>query len=581
MVVAQIAGGAVLFLVGMQWLSAALREAAGARMRALLNAATGSRWRGLALGTTVGFLAHSSVATVMTVGFVNAGLLGLASALPVLFGANVGTTLSMQLISFRLADYALAAVAAGGALYLARREGPARLAGQALLGFGLLFLGMKLSGDAIVPYRETLVPLLARIDGATWGGLLAGMAVSALVTVVVQSSGAVIGLTFVLAGSGAFTSLAQTYPIVLGAHVGTTVTGLIAALGTSAEARRAALANLFFNLFNAAAGAVGARAFIPWLETTSPDLVHQTANTHTAIMALAALVLLPFTRSLAAGMRRLFSRTAPEAPRSFLEPALLATPEDALVAVLREVGRCARICADGFVAMNAALRSTDRTALRRARLAGQAVREIEASVQAYLATLARGYLSRRQALLAQSLSRCVSELRRIVAHVEELEAHLGRGAGRALAELDARETGGVFQLADSAATVVSRLAESFCVDPAGGFDAGSWTVIDARNTHTRASVAARAAVNVLLARHEISASLALRFSEYVTTLDRIARHGAVAAQEQRQPHFSIKPAKLGHPARPLAPAAAGAGAALREGGAAVPTAPQDRGADEA
>src|SRR5688572_20640105 len=101
---AQVAGGVVLFLVGMQWLSEALRTAAGERLRAMLTVATASRARGLALGTSVGFLAHSSAATVMTVGFVSAGLLSCAAALPVLFGANVGTTLSMQVISLRLTD---------------------------------------------------------------------------------------------------------------------------------------------------------------------------------------------------------------------------------------------------------------------------------------------------------------------------------------------------------------------------------------------------------------------------------------------------------------------------------------------
>lgn len=547
--IAEILGGVVLFLVGMQWLSAALRTAAGDRLRRMLAAATASRWRGLALGTTAGVLAHSSAATVMTVGFVNAGLLSLTASLPVLFGANVGTTLSMQLISIRLADYALAAVAAGGALYLVFPEGRWRLAGEALLGFGLLFLGMKISGEAIVPYRDVLAPFLSHVDGQTWSGLLGGIAVGAAVTGAVQSSGAVIGMTFVLAGSGAFSSLHQTYPIVLGAHVGTTVTALIASIGASADARRAALCNTLFNVCNAAVGALGARLFVPLLEGSSPDLVRQTANAHTLVMVVGAALALPFIRPIAALARRAWRSASPEPAGTFLARELLGRPEDALQATLRELGRCASICVDSFKCVNTSFRTGDRRGLRVISRNEHSIDEIRSSIQTFLRSLANGYLSRRQALLAQALSRCTVELERVGDHLEHLAALVRRGGGDQLALLDARTNANELKMAEQAEAVVEAVAQSFTVDGTD-FDAASWCILEARNRYQRECVPVKTEVTDRLSRHEVEARLGLVFAEYAATLDRIVRHCGVVASEQRQPWFLIKASKLGRPAGP-------------------------------
>lgn len=541
---AEIVGGVVMFLLGMQWLSAGLRAVAGERLRRWLTAATSSRVRGFGLGTAVGFLAHSSAASVMTIGFINAGLISLAGSLPLLLGANFGTTLSMQLVSLHLTDYALAAVAIGGVLYLSVNEGRINMAGRAILGFGFLFLGMKISGEAIVPFRDDLAPLLARIDGTNWHGLLLGILVSAAITGVVQSSGAVIGMTFVLASSGVFGSLAQTYPIVLGAHIGTCVTGLLASIDALPDGRRAAWANLFFNIFNASLGAAAAPVLIPALERTSPDLIHQTANTHTAIMALGVLFALPLTRMVPGLMKRVIRSTEPEAQGSFLDSRLLQKPEDALLATIRELGRCATICESSFSIVTSALLGGVSKKMRVLSRNELSINEIKTSVRGFLAALSTKPLSRRQALLVRSLNRCAVELERIGDHVQKIGELVRESARMNLDWVNDGSRDEIARVLELSKSVVQRVTASFeKVDLDS--ESASWSILDARSKYIRDSAVLVNAISRDLSRVGMPARVALAFSELSVALDRIVRHCGVIAQEQRNPFFAIKPSRLG------------------------------------
>jgi phosphate:Na+ symporter len=551
LVASEVAGGVVLFLLGMQMLGAALRASAGERLRSLLTGATRSRVRGLALGVSAGTLVHSSAATVMTVGFVHAGLLSLGGALPVLFGANVGTTFSMQLVSLRLTDYALAMVAAGGVWRMVVKTEQWKRAGEALLGFGLLFLGMKISGGAIEPHREAFAGWLGAMDGASLRGLLVGTAVATVVTAMVQSSGAVIGMAFVLAGSGVLAGVSQTYPIVLGAHIGTTVTALIAAVGTSAEARATATANCAFNVLNVAVGIVAAGWILPALEWVGGDVVRQTANAHTLVMLLGVVVALPLTRPAIALLTRFHRSNEPERPGSFLDREKLRTPEDAIVAVLRELGRCADLCCESFALVNRAFRGERDVDLRRVAKNENSIDEIKASTRAYLHELARTYLSRRQALMVQGLDRCVLGVERIGDHVDSLAYLVRKDGGHVLDRLDAATASALARVADLAEKTVRAVARSFAADN-GTLEAASWEVLDARNTFMRESAPVRANIEERLSRHEVPARVVLAFGEYAVALERIVRHCAILAQEQRRPSFKIKSTKLGRLAGPHA-----------------------------
>jgi len=195
-------GGLAVFVLGMGMMTEGLRRFSGQSLRRVLAAATRSRVAGIGLGTLLGFLVHSSAATVMYVGFINAGLMGLAESIPPILGANIGTTFSMQLISFKLGDYCYVFIALGLGLKMAVPQPKAKHLGAVLLGFGLLFLGMNTMGAAVGPHKDSLTPLLTYVDGGTLGGMLAGIGASALFTGLVQSSGATIGMCFVLIRAG-------------------------------------------------------------------------------------------------------------------------------------------------------------------------------------------------------------------------------------------------------------------------------------------------------------------------------------------------------------------------------------------
>jgi phosphate:Na+ symporter len=488
----------------------------------------------------------------MTVGFINAGLLSLLHSLPVLMGANVGTTLSMQLISFKLTDYALFAVAIG---FLFQMIGPTpllRSIGRSLLGFGLLFNGMDLMSGAIEPHRETLLPWLSHIDGSTWSGMLLGTLLAWLFTAVIQSSGATIGMTFVLISAGVFSSLEQVYPIVLGAHLGTTTTALIASLGCGIEGRRGAVGNLLFNIFNVALALVAAPLFIGAAELSSADLVRQTANLHTAIMVAASLLLLPFTPQMAGLLRSLLPSRRPAAEPSHLDPELLQRPENALTAVIRESRRSLDLLVNSLREARTYVQQPDaRRGPSGIRSTEQAVNEIRDATHDYLARMTERYLSRRQRLLAQYLSRIASDVERIGDYVMHLVTLTEQQRRTPQAGFDAATVEALLAMFDRAEVVLVAARDSMDPD-AARFPEAAHAIEAARDAFSEHSQALRQAVNDRVAQHEVTAIAGIFFGNLTLSLDALVRHCRLIAREQQQPYFALKPAKLGRVEPPAA-----------------------------
>ncbi len=240
-------GGLALFLYGMKMMCDGLERAAGRRLRNMLNVLTTNRFLGMLVGMVFTMLIQSSSATtVMTVGFVNAGLMNLFQATGVILGANIGTTVTGQIIAFKLTALAPVAIFAGVAIVMFTKKNFTRQIGEVIAGFGILFIGLDMMSTSMEPLKDVpeFVNMLVAFKNPVLG-ILAGIAFTAII----QSSSASVGILQALAMQGLI-DLDAAYLIILGQNIGTCVTAMLASVGTSKTAHRAAIIHLMFNVFS-------------------------------------------------------------------------------------------------------------------------------------------------------------------------------------------------------------------------------------------------------------------------------------------------------------------------------------------
>lgn len=408
-----LAGGVGLFVLGMGMMTDGLKLAAGPALHRILAAATRTRWHGLGSGALVtAVVQSSSVVTVATIGFVNAGLLGLGGALWVLFGANVGTTMTGWIVAlvglkFKVEALALPLVALGAALRLGG-EGQRRGAiGQALAGFGLLFLG-------IATMQQSFAGLAGQVQlpqGTGLGPLLAQLGIGALMTVLMQSSSA--SMTMALtAAQGGLIDAEGAAAVVIGANVGTTVKALLAAIGATPNAKRAAVAHVAFNLVTA----VVALALLPWLLgwlawarqalELPPDPATKLALFHTCFNLLGVVLMWPLAAPLTRWLQQRFrAAEEDEARPQHLDANVLPVPTLALDALAREVQRLGVVARR---AARAALVGTPATGFARETSVVQA---LEAAIGSFVERINREVMS------AESSERLAGLLRTVRHHV--------------------------------------------------------------------------------------------------------------------------------------------------------------------
>ncbi len=342
-------GGLALFLLGMELMTESLRLIVGDRSRRLLEALTNNRFAGLATGAAItAVIQSSSVTTVLVVGFISAGLMTFTQSIPVILGSNIGTTITAQIIAFKVTTWALVFVAVGFAIgAIAKRESK-KAQGTALMGLGLVFFGMLVMGEAMSPLRayEPFIEAMKALENPLLG-ILAG----ALLTALVQSSSATTGIVIVLAGQGLIAPEAGI-ALVLGANIGTSVTAMLAAIGKPREAQRAAVAHLLFNVI----GVVIWFPLIGWLSSLVASIgggvAREIANAHTVFNVVNALLFIPFVSQFAALVVRLVPDREAEgalAPK-YLDPGLIRTPALALakarMEMLRMASRVQKMLAD-------------------------------------------------------------------------------------------------------------------------------------------------------------------------------------------------------------------------------------------
>ena len=318
-------GGLGMFLYGMEMMSDGMKMTAGDSMRSILEKLTSNRYIAVFIGAFVTMVIQSSSATtVMLVSFVNSGLLNFTQALGVVLGSNIGSTVTAQIVAFKITDYALLLIAAGSIMSLFAKKDTIKHLGFVILGFGLLFYGMKVMSDTMKPLRSdpTFNSILTSFENP-FLGILAG----AVFTALVQSSSATTGIVITLASGGSIT-LEAGIPLILGANIGTCVTALLAGLNASRDAKRVAIGHVTFNVIGVLLFCFWIPSFAEFVSNTSDNIPRQIANAHTIFNIAATIIFIPFTPFISRTIINYFPDI--EEKRNIEKPVILNLDENVL-----------------------------------------------------------------------------------------------------------------------------------------------------------------------------------------------------------------------------------------------------------
>ena len=287
-------GGLALFLYGMQMMGNGLETAAGNKMKSILEKLTSNRIKGVLVGAAItAVIQSSSATTVMVVGFVNSGLMTLNQAVWVIMGANIGTTITGQLIALDIDVIAPLFAFAGVAVIMFAKNEKIKHISEIFAGLGVLFIGMGMMGDAMAPLQqsETFISFMSNFNNP-----LVGILIGAVFTAIIQSSSASVGILQALASTGAI-PLSSAVFILFGQNIGTCITAVLASIGTKVNAKRTTVIHLMFNIIGTILFSVICliTPFTDWIAALTPDNpVAQIANVHTTFNIVTTLVLLPF-----------------------------------------------------------------------------------------------------------------------------------------------------------------------------------------------------------------------------------------------------------------------------------------------
>jgi phosphate:Na+ symporter len=348
-------GGLGLFLIGMKIMSEGLQKRAGNSLRKILEKLTTNRYLGVIVGLVVtSIIQSSSATTVMVVGFVNAGLMNLSQSLSVVLGANIGTTMTAQLIAFKISKLAYPAIALGVAFKMFSKKQKRQYFGEILLGFGLLFLGMKTMEGAFVPLRKSqeFMDIFVYFSQNPLAAIFAGT----VLTMIVQSSSAMMGITLALASTGII-DYSAAIAFVLGENIGTTITANLAAIGANANAKRAAVGHFLFNVFGVAYMYIFLKYFGHFVDIITPGdpyftdsqgnapyIARHIANFHTMFNIINTIIFLPMLGLLAKACERLVKDSAEKTKTTkYIDDRLIDTPALAVAQAKKEVERMSNI----------------------------------------------------------------------------------------------------------------------------------------------------------------------------------------------------------------------------------------------
>ena len=417
----ELLGGLGLFLYGMKIMGEGLENSAGDKLKTILEKVTKNRFIGVIVGAIVTAVVQSSSATtVMVVGFVNAGLMNLIQAAGVIMGANVGTTITAQLVAFNLTDYAPLFIAVGAIMVIAAKAKKRKELGNIVLGFGLLFMGMAAMSSSMKPLADS--PVFKQLVLSIGDNTLIGIVVGLGMTAVLQSSSATTGILISLATAGAI-NIEAALPILFGCNIGTCVTALLACIGTTITAKKAATIHLLFNV-------MGTLIFIPFIgilgrvvqELSPGEVARQVANAHTIFNIIATIVIFPFMGVLIKIANTVIKgedeieKVGPK----FIDDKILETPVIAAGQVVKETIRMANKARKNLELSKKAFDSKDEEIVKKVYENEQIINVLEEAITEYLVKLSKYELSDRERNIVATTFHIVTDIERIGDHAENI-----------------------------------------------------------------------------------------------------------------------------------------------------------------
>jgi len=414
----ELIGGLGLFLFGIKIMGEALQDLAGDKLRQLIASLTSTPVKGVFVGALVTILIQSSSATtVMSVSFVHAGLMTLKQAVGVIMGANIGTTVTAQLIAFKIKDYALPIIGIGMFLSVFGRTKKQKYIGSGLVGFGLLFLGMEHMGNSMSFLQGRKDIFLAFSSHPVLGVL-----VGAVVTMLVQSSSATIGLTIAMAVQGLI-DINIAIPILLGDNVGTTITAVLASLGSNRSAKQAAAAHVLFNLIGVAIFLLAMPLFKYLVFMTANDIGRQIANAHTLFNFTNTLIFLPFVSLFV----KLIQRIVPSKGEfvftgaQYLDTKLInVSPAAAVDGVRKEIVRMGEVVMQMLEDVRLAFVNDDINMVQQVNQTEKIINELTHQIADYGAKMWEKSLSEDLSIVLSAYVNGVSDIERIGDHAQNM-----------------------------------------------------------------------------------------------------------------------------------------------------------------
>lgn len=429
-------GGLALFIFGMNMMSESLQKVAGDKMKKVLGVLTRNAVCGMLAGALVtAVLQSSSATTVLVIGFVSAGLMSLKQGISVIFGANIGTTMTAQLMAFKISDYIMPIVFIGFLIAFIAKKEKIKFVGQTIFAFGLLFVGIEMMGDVMKPLATSpvFINMMEKVSHIPVLGVGVGM----LMTLVVQSSSATIAVLQSFAsqagpGGTSVIGLVGAIPILLGDNIGTTITALLASIGQSKDAKRCAIAHSVFNITGSFIFIWIIKPFAKFVELISPkgnelDIIsRQIANAHMSFNIINTLIwlpLLPVMVKIAMFIVRDDKKAvvSDDKTKSFLDRNVIGQPVAAMYLVSQEIRRAGRLVAEMIGNMKTIVLNNDSKSLTNLEEDGKLVDQIDEDTVSYISSMfSTGSLTEEQSSTTAGLMYVLNDIARVSKRCEDI-----------------------------------------------------------------------------------------------------------------------------------------------------------------